>query len=124
MIATGVITSRRSLLLAASLFTTQGALAATLPESLDTGLGSVEDRTFTTQAGRDWFEQQRRTAAERQAEHLLARLHEASDAEAATLSDPELAQIAETLNDPRVIDLLETSAYYMSVLEGRQPQLD
>jgi hypothetical protein len=93
-------------------------------------------RTFATQAGLDWYREHRRIAAELQAEHLLATLHEASEdrgAEAGThddavpvrvLTGPELEQIAEILADPRVIELLESSAYYAAIIEGRRSIID
>ncbi|NCC26854.1 MAG: hypothetical protein EOM22_01530 [Gammaproteobacteria bacterium] len=121
-----------SLLLIATLIGSSAAIADTrlLAIGLD---GSFEhDRTFATQAGHDWYQQQRRIAEELMAEHMLAKLHESSDAVVADtcvrgdaspsgrFASAELEQIAHVLADPRVIELLETSAYYAAVVEGRE----
>lgn len=121
------------LTLIATLITSATALADS--SSLESSLGLTPDagqeRTFATQAGADWYAQQRRTAAELQAEHLLATLHASSDGESTNalsaesrsehggFSSAEMKQIAHALADPRVIELLETSAYYAAVIEGR-----
>ncbi len=121
------------LTLIATLIASAPALAET--GSFDSALGLTPDagheRTFTTQAGADWYAQQRRTAAELQAEHLLATLHESSDetgtsgrsadrlSEHGGFSGAEMERIAHALADPRVIELLQTSAYYAAVIEGR-----
>jgi hypothetical protein len=122
-----------SILLIATLVGSSAVVADTNPPAI--GLeGSFEnERSFATQAGHDWYQQQRRIAAELMAEHMLARLHEASDevvADACIRGDvspsgrfasAELEQFARALADPRVIALLETSAYYTAVVEGRLP---
>ncbi|EGV20515.1 hypothetical protein [Thiocapsa marina] len=122
-----------SILLIATLVGSSAAIADTRPLSVGLDAGLERERSFATQAGHDWYQQQRRIAAELMAEHMLARLHQASDEVAADaciqgdaspsgrFASAELEQIAHALADPRVIELLETSAYYAAVVEGRVP---
>lgn len=119
------------LTLIATLIASTATLADT--SSFESTLGlkpdAGEERTFSTQAGADWYAQQRRIAAELRAEHLLATLHDSSDETNAGSADrasahggfssAEMQQIAHALADPRVIELLETSAYYEAVIRGR-----
>ena len=93
---------------------------------------AATDGSLRTQAGRDWYQAQRRIDAELQAEHLLAKLHASTEAaigdrgeaQAPTggvqpLTSAEWEQIVAVLTDPRVHDLLSTSAYYAGIVEGK-----
>jgi hypothetical protein len=106
------------LILVATLIASPVVMSDTNPLALDLDRSVAHDRTFATQAGQDWYEQQRRIAAELEAEHLLAKLHEGELSENGEFASIELAQIADALADPRVIDLLESSAYYEAVIRG------
>jgi hypothetical protein len=106
------------LILVATLIASPVVMSETNPLALDLDRSVAHDRTFATQAGQDWYEQQRRIAAELEAEHLLAKLHEGELSQNGEFSSIELAQIADALADPRVIDLLESSAYYEAVIRG------
>jgi hypothetical protein len=106
------------LILVATLIASPVVMSDTNPLALDLDRSVAHDRTFATQAGQDWYEQQRRIAAELEAEHLLAKLHEGELSENGEFASIELAQIASALADPRVIDLLESSAYYEAVIRG------
>jgi hypothetical protein len=106
------------LILVATLIASPVVMSETNPLALDLDRSVAHDRTFATQAGQDWYEQQRRIAAELEAEHLLAKLHEGELSENGAFASIELAQIASALADPRVIDLLESSAYYEAVIRG------
>ncbi|MFB1488968.1 MULTISPECIES: hypothetical protein [unclassified Thiocapsa] len=112
------------LILIATLITSPAVLSDTNPLALDLDRSVAHDRTFATQAGQDWYEQQRRITAELEAEHLLAKLHEGVVTHNGDFGSNELAQIANALVDPRVIDLLESSAYYEAVFQGRVPILN
>jgi hypothetical protein len=107
------------LILIATLIASPAAMSDANPLALDLDRSVAHDRTFATQAGHDWYEQQRRITAELEAEHLLAKLHEGDVLENGEFASIELAQIADALADPRVIDLLESSAYYEAVVRGR-----
>jgi hypothetical protein len=50
---------------------------------------------------------------------LLAKLHEGELSQNGEFASIELAQIADALADPRVTDLLESSAYHEAVFQGR-----
>ncbi|UHD15578.1 hypothetical protein [Thiocapsa bogorovii] len=120
-----------SILLITTLMGSTAVIADTPPLAVDLDGSFENERSFATQAGHDWYQQQRRIAAELMAEHMLARLHEGSDevvAETCIRDDAtpcggfasaELEQIAHALADPRIIELLENSAYYAAVVEGR-----
>jgi hypothetical protein len=114
------------LALAAALIASAPVLADTpldaTARGFDAGVGP--ERTFATRAGHDWYLQQRRIIAELEAEHLLARLHEGDPSADGRLTDTELERIAEALADPQVIALLQNSAYYAAVIEGRTTILD
>jgi hypothetical protein len=107
------------LILVATLIASPAVMSDTNPLALDLDRSVPHDRTFATQAGQDWYAQQRRITAELEAEHLLAKLHEGDVSENGEFASVELAQIADALADPRVIDLLESSAYYEAVFQGR-----
>jgi hypothetical protein len=106
------------LILIATLIASPVVLSDTHPPALDLDPSVAHDRTFTTQAGHDWYEQQRRITAELEAEHLLAKLHDGDVSQNGEFASIELAQIANALVDPRVMDLLESSAYYEAVFQG------
>jgi hypothetical protein len=110
------------LILVATLIASPAVMSDTT--SLDLDRNVAHDRTFATQAGQDWYEQQYRIIAELEAEHLLAKLHEGDVSRHGQLAGIELAQIANALVDPRVMDLLESSAYYEAVFQGRVPILN
>ncbi|WP_200387982.1 hypothetical protein [Thiocapsa imhoffii] len=99
------------LILIATLITSPVVLSDTKPLTLDHS--AAHDQSVTTEAGQNWFAQQRRIAAELQAEHLLATLHQGG------LSRSELAEVATALADPNVTDLLATSAYHEAVFQGQ-----
>ena len=101
------------LILLAALVVSPTVLSDTTLFALDRERDAVQERTFATAAGQAWFEQQRRIAAELEAEHLLATLHQGG------LSNDELERIAAAFADPNLTDLLATSAYYQAVFEGR-----
>jgi hypothetical protein len=107
------------LILVATLIASPAAMSDANPLALDLDRSVAHDRTFATQAGHDWYEQQRRITAELEAEHLLAKLHEGNVSENGEFASIELARIADALADPRVIDLLESSAYHEAVFQGR-----
>ncbi|RKT45880.1 hypothetical protein [Thiocapsa rosea] len=107
------------LILIATLIASPVVMSDTNPLALDLDRSVAHDRTFATQAGHDWYEQQRRITAELEAEHLLAKLHEGVVTRNGEFDSIEFAQIANALVDPRVMDLLETSAYYEAVFQGR-----
>jgi hypothetical protein len=127
-------------LMTSTAFALAAALIASAPilaeshssvSALDLDRNDSDQRTFATEAGLDWYLEQRRIADELKAEHLLATLHEASiDATSGAgtkvdaarnggFENAELEQAAHALADPRVIELLETSAYYAAIVEGR-----
>jgi hypothetical protein len=122
-----------SILLIATLVGSSAVVADTRPLAIGLDGSFENERSFATQAGDDWYQQQRLIAAELMAEHMLARLHELSDevvpdacirgdaSPSGRFASAELEQIAHALADPRVIELLETSAYYAAVIEGRVP---
>jgi hypothetical protein len=107
------------LILVATLIASPVVMSDTNPLALDLDRSVAHDRTFATQAGQDWYEQQRRIAAELEAEHLLAKLHEGELSQNGEFASIELAHIADALSDPRVTDLLEFSAYHEAVFQGR-----
>jgi hypothetical protein len=89
---------------------------------------------FATQAGADWYRAQARIAAELQAEHRLALLHQSEGAaqEAAlepcingnvspsgAFASPELQATAESLASAETLDLLKDSAYFAAFDQGR-----
>ncbi|RKT42921.1 hypothetical protein [Thiocapsa rosea] len=122
-----------SILLIATLVGSSAVVADARPLAIGLDGSFENERSFATQAGHDWYQQQRLIAAELMAEHMLARLHESSDevvpdasirgdvSPSGRFASAELEQIAHALADPRVIALLETSAYYAAVIEGRVP---
>lgn len=122
-----------SILLIAALVGSSAVAADTRPLAIGLDGSFENERSFATQAGHDWYRQQRRIAAELMAEHMLARLHELSDevvpdtcvrgdaSPSGRFASAELEQIAHALADPRVLELLETSPYYAAVVEGREP---
>ncbi|SDW07755.1 hypothetical protein [Thiocapsa roseopersicina] len=122
-----------SILLIAALVGSSAVAADTRPLAIGLDGSFENERSFATQAGHDWYRQQRRIAAELMAEHMLARLHELSDevvpdtcvrgdaSPSGRFASAELEQIAHALADSRVLELLETSPYYAAVVEGREP---
>lgn len=86
--------------------------------------------TFATQAGEDWYAAQQRIAAELQAEHQLALLHQAGlDAElepcingnvspSGLFASPELEAAATALAKGELTDVLKDSAYVSAVARG------
>ncbi len=101
------------LMLVATLVASPAVLSDTNPLALDLDRSVAHDRSVTTEAGQDWFAQQRRIAAELETEHLLATLHEGG------LSGSALDDVAGSLAEPNVTELLATSAYYEAVFQGR-----
>ncbi|NCC93589.1 MAG: hypothetical protein EOM10_09950 [Opitutae bacterium] len=114
-------TSVLALIASLALSSNLSAETAGLPAELD--LGDAQSRSFANPAALDWYEQQRRIAAELRAEHLLAKLHE-GEVRAGELSAADIDQIAATLSDPRTIELLETSHYYSAVVRGEVAELN
>ncbi|NCA70943.1 MAG: hypothetical protein EOM91_12705 [Sphingobacteriia bacterium] len=111
------------LALSASLILSTSVLAQETHSAIQ-ALDRSANGLYTTSDGDAWRQQQQRTAAELEAEHLLARLHEADAIGGEALASAELAHIAETLTDPKVLQLLESSAYYQSVVAGRAPSIN
>jgi hypothetical protein len=101
------------LILIATLIASPAVLSDTKTLALDLDRNTAHDRSVTTEAGQDWFAQQRRIAAELETEHLLATLHQGG------LSSSELEDVASSLAEPNVTELLATSAYYVAVFQGR-----
>jgi hypothetical protein len=106
------------LILIATLIASPAVMSDTNPLALDLDRSVAHDRSVTTEAGQDWFAQQRRIAAELEAEHLLATLHQGG------LSGSELEDAAGSLAEPNVTELLATSAYHEAVFRGRVAILD
>lgn len=106
------------LILVATLIASPAVMSDTNPLALDHDRSVAHDRTFATQAGLDWYAQQRLISAQLEAEHLLAKLHDGDVSHNGEFSSTEHAQIADALVDPRVADLLESSAYYEAVFQG------
>ena len=87
--------------------------------------------TFATQASEDWYQAQRRIAAELQAEHQLALLHQAdlnpqlepcingNVSPSGLFASPELEEAAKALASGALTDVLKGSAYANAVLGGQ-----
>ncbi len=101
------------LILIATLIASPAVLSEITSPARDLDRSPAHDRSVTTEAGQDWFAQQRRIAAELEAEHLLATLHQGG------LSGSALEDVAGSLAEPNVTELLATSAYYEAVFQGR-----
>jgi hypothetical protein len=111
---------------------TSSAWAAATASDLTHAPEPGTERTFTSQAGLDWYREQQRITDTLAAEHALARLHllqdDAQHGEPIDAADPyasisaeELEDIAALLADPRTLDLLGSSHYFRAVIEGRSP---
>jgi hypothetical protein len=125
------MTAARTILIAALAFST-AVVADTTPSAtvaVDAGPGA--ERTFATQAGLDWYLEQQRITKVLAVEHALAQLHLMQDDAAtgttdangrgANVSMDELERIAAVLTAPGAFELLESSAYYAAVIQGRAP---
>lgn len=111
-------------LIAGLLIASTAALADSRPASEPLDAASDRAGDFATLEGRTWHETQRRISDELEAEHLLATLHEADAPDGKPISGAALQNIADRLRDPETRELLETSHYYIAVIEGRDPSAE
>jgi hypothetical protein len=132
MMDSKLMKAARLILIAALAYST-AVVADTTPSAtaaVDAEPGA--ERTFATQAGLDWYLEQQRITNVLAVEHALAQLHLMQDevtaegttggnGREASVSMDELERIAAVLTAPGALELLEASAYYAEVIQGRAP---